>query len=402
VDLRLSEEQVQLRGLARRLAEREFVPHVERWDRDHEFLDHGQVAALASAGLLGLTLPPELGGGGRPVLDALLVIEELARVSCVCAFPVFESSVGPIHAVDAFGTLEQRSRFIPEVAAGRHWMAVGITEPEAGSAATDMRTRAVLKDDRYVVNGTKAFVSGGGVADSYLVYLRLDEHPGANGIGALIVERGTPGLAYGKAERYMGTHGIPAAELVFTDCEVPVGNLVVPAGGFRRLMTAFDVERLGNATIALGIARAALELSVAYAQERRQFGRSIGEFQAVQFLLADMAISVDAARLLIHRAAAEVDAGGGVAAHASMAKTFSVETATRVTDQALEIFGGYGYSQEGPIERLVRDARGWKIAGGTVQMQRITIASALLGRRLPQRLPRAASEAGPAPVDALS
>lgn len=386
MDFQLDPEQRALQDMVRRFAQREFAPRVRDWERDGTFLDHTEIAKLADLGLLGMTLPETLGGGGRPPLDAILAIEELARVSDVCAMPVFESNVGPIRVVERFGTPEQQERFLPAVVRGEHWMAVGITEPEAGSAATDMRTRATSVGDHYVVNGRKVFVTGGGVADSYLVYVRLTDAPGSRGIGALIIEKGRPGFTFGKPERYMGMRGIPAAELIFDDCEVPAQNLVVPAGRFSDLMRGFDLERCGNATMALGIAQSALDLAIEYSKQRRQFGREICEFQAIQMLLADMAMRVDAARLLIYRAVVNASSGLPSPLESSMDKTFSVETATWVTDAALQIFGGYGYSEDGPIERLVRDARGWQIAGGTVQMQRITIASQLLGRRFNQRL----------------
>ncbi len=385
MDFQLDPEQRQLQEMVRRFAQREFAPRVRDWDRDGTFLEPAEVAKLADLGLLGMTLPEAFGGGGRPPLEAILAIEELARVSDVCAMPVFESNVGPIRVVERFGTPEQQARLLPAVARGEHWMAVGITEAEAGSAATDMRTTATLVGDRYRVTGGKVFVTGGGVADSYLVYVRLTDAPGSRGIGALIIEKGRPGFTFGKPERYMGMRGIPAAELIFDDCEVPAENLVVPAGRFSDLMRGFDLERCGNATMALGIAQSALDLAIEYSRQRRQFGREIGEFQAIQMLLADMATRVDAARLLIYRAVVNASTGLPSPLESSMAKTFSVETATWVTDAALQIFGGYGYSEEGPIERLVRDARGWQIAGGTVQMQRITIASQLLGRRFNQR-----------------
>jgi butyryl-CoA dehydrogenase len=371
--------------MVRALAEREFAPRAREWDREHTFLSDEELRKLADLGLLGMCFPPEYGGAGAPAFDAILAIEELARVSSVCAFPVFESNVGPIRVVEHFGTEAQKRKYLPAVAAGQHWMAVAITEPHAGSAATDMRTKAVRQGERYVLNGGKVFVSGGGVADSYLVYCRLSDEPGSRAIGALVVEKGTPGLSFGKQERHMGMHGIPAAELVFDNAEVPAENLVVPAGHFRDLMRGFDLERCGNATMALGIAQAALDAALAYSQERQQFGRPICEFQAIQLMLADMAMKVDAARLLIYRAVTNAAQGLPSALESSMAKTFSVETATQVTDLALQIFGGYGYSEEGPVERLVRDARGWQIAGGTVQMQRITIASELLHRRFNQR-----------------
>jgi butyryl-CoA dehydrogenase len=264
-------------------------------------------------------------------------------------------------------------------------MAVAMTEPGAGSALTDLTTRAVLKGDHYVINGQKRFISGGGHSHWYMVYVRMSDQKGHKGIGGIVVEKESPGLTFGKQEQFMGLHGMASCDLIFEDCLVPRENLIIPEGGFARLMQAFDVERCGNATQSLGIAWGALEAAKKYSQERIAFGKPICEFQAVQFLLADMAMKVEAARLLIYRAA--VNAGNGLPSvfESSVAKCFSNEMAKEVTDMALQVFGGYGYSKEYPIERMLRDSRGWPVAGGTVQMQRINIAGAMLGRRFNQR-----------------
>jgi alkylation response protein AidB-like acyl-CoA dehydrogenase len=324
-------------------------------------------------------------GAGLTTFDAFLAIAELARVSPIAAMPVFETSVGPVRVVEQFGTEDQKKRFIPPACTGEKLMAVAMTEPEAGSALTDLQTRAVLKGDHYLVNGQKRFISGGGHSDLYMVYVRLSETKGAKGIGGLVVEKDSPGFHFGKQETFMGLHGMPSCDLIFEDCLVPRENLIIPEGGFAQLMQAFDVERCGNATMSLGIAWGALEAAKKYSQERKAFGKPICEFQAVQFLLADMAMRVEAARMLIYRAA--VNAGQGLPSvfESSVAKCFTNEIAKEVTDMSLQVFGGYGYSKEYPIERMLRDSRGWPLAGGTVQMQRINIAGAMLGRRFSQR-----------------
>ncbi len=264
-------------------------------------------------------------------------------------------------------------------------MSVGMTEPEAGSALTDLTTRAVLKGDHYVLNGQKRFISGGGHSDWYMVYVRLSDRKGHKGIGGIVAEKGSPGFSFGKQEEFMGLHGMHSCDLIFEDCLVPKENLIIPEGGFAKLMQAFDVERCGNATQSLGIAWGALEAAKKYSKERMAFGKPICEFQAIQLLLADMAMKVEAARLLIYRAV--VNAGNGLPSvfESSVAKCFANEIGKEVTDMAMQVFGGYGYSKEYPIERMLRDSRGWPLAGGTVQIQRINIASAMLGRRFNQR-----------------
>ncbi|MFH1480184.1 MAG: acyl-CoA dehydrogenase family protein, partial [Pseudomonadota bacterium] len=327
----------------------------------------------------------EYGGQGLTAFEAILAIEEIAKVSPMAAWPVFESSLGPVRVIELFGNQEQKRTYLPAVCSGKLIISVGMTEPEAGSAVTDLSTRAVSEGDDYIVNGTKRFVTGGGFAGAYLVYVRLSDEKGWRGIGGLLIEKGTPGFSFGRQESFMGFDGFPSSDLIFQDCKVPKKNLIVPEGGFKKLMQAFDVERLGNATMSLGIATGALEASIEYAKDRKQFGKPICEFQAVQLMLADMAMKVEAARLLIYRAAVNASKGYPSVLHSSLGKCFANEIAKEVTDLALQIHGGYGYSKEYPIEKMVRDSRGWAIAGGTVQIQRINIASELIGRRFNQR-----------------
>ncbi len=385
MDFQLSEEQKMLKKMAHDFANERIAPLVEVWEETGFVKDPKLISEYAELGLLGITLPEQYGGGGLTAFDAILVMEELARVSTIGSGPVFESSFGPIRVVEKFGSEEQKQRFIPPCCKGEKFMAVAMTEPGAGSALTDLTTRAVLKGDHYVLNGRKRFISGGGHSELYMVYVRLSDQRGNKGIGGIVVENGSPGLSFGKQEEFMGLRGMASCDLIFEDCVVPKENLVIPEGGFARLMQAFDVERCGNATQSLGIAWGALEAAKKYSQERAAFGKPICEFQAVQFLLADMAMKVEAARLLIYRAA--VNSGHGLPSvfESSIAKCFANEIAKEVTDMALQVFGGYGYSKEYPIERMLRDSRGWPIAGGTVQIQRINIAGAMLGRRFSQR-----------------
>jgi butyryl-CoA dehydrogenase len=385
MDFQLSEEQKMFKAAVHDFADRRMTPLVQEWEENGETLERSVLLQYSQMGLLGITLPEKYGGAGLTAFDAVLAIEELARVSPIAAMPVFETSVGPVRVIDLFGTEEQKQRFIPPACTGEKLMAVAMTEPEAGSALTDLSTRAVLKGDHYVVNGQKRFISGGGHSDYYMVYVRLSEQKGAKGIGGLVIEKGSPGFTFGKQEVFMGLHGMPSCDLIFEDCIVPKENLIVPEGGFAFLMQAFDVERCGNATMSLGIAWGALEAAKKYAQERKAFGKPICEFQGVQFLLADMAMKVEAARLLIYRAAVNAGLGMPSIFESSVAKCFANEIGKEVTDMALQVFGGYGYSKEYPVERMLRDSRGWPVAGGTLQIQRVNIAGAMLGRRFNQR-----------------
>jgi len=385
MDFQLTEEQAMLKKTVHDFADRRLAPRVQKWDEGDETLDAAILSEYVDLGLLGITLPQKYGGAGLTAFEAILVIEELARVSSIAALPVFETSVGPVRVIDLFGTEEQKERFLPPSCRGEKFMAVAMTEPEAGSALTDLTTRAILKGDHYVINGRKRFISGGGYSDAYMVYARLSDQKGAKGIGGIVVEKGSPGFTFGKQEVFMGLHGMPSCDLIFEDCVIPKENLVIPEGGFAFLMQAFDVERCGNATMSLGIAWGALEAAKKYAQERKSFGKPICEFQGVQFLLADMAMKVEAARLLIYRAAVNAGLGMPSIFESSVAKCFANEIGKEVTDMALQVFGGYGYSKEYPVERMLRDSRGWPVAGGTVQIQRVNIAGAMLHRRFNQR-----------------
>jgi alkylation response protein AidB-like acyl-CoA dehydrogenase len=336
-------------------------------------------------GLLGMTLSPEYGGGGQPSLNAVLAIEELAKYSPMIAGPVFESNVGPVRVIDLFGTEEQKKRILPGVCSGEFSVSVCMTEPGVGSDLTYLSTKAVEDGDAYILNGRKAFISGGGHASHYMVYARFGEVKGYKGIGGLILEKGMPGFSFGKQELYMGLRGMPSCDLIFEDVRVPKENLIIGPGDFHKLMWTFDIERLGNASMSLGLAGGALEEAKAYAMERHAFGRSINEFQAVQLLIVDMAMKLEAAKLLVYRAASSAGQGLPSIYEASLAKAFANEMAVEVTEKAMQVFGGYGYSTEFPVERMYRDAKGWIVAGGTIQMLKIGIASMIFGRRFDQR-----------------
>ena len=385
MDFTLSEEQQALQAAAREFARGEMTAVAEETEREARPLSREWVKRYAEMGFLGVNIPTRYGGLGLGNVDALLVLEEFAKISSAVAFPIFESVVGPVRALEHFAGDALKDRVIPAVCRGEMMVAVAMSEPDAGTALTDLRTRAEVRGDRIVLNGTKRWCSGGGHSDAYLVYCRLSETPGAKGIGAVYVERDTPGLTFGEQEQLMGFRGVPESDLYFDEVSVPANHVVVPAGGFPKLMQAFDLERCGNATMALGQAAAALDDALVWVQERRQFGKPIVEFQAVQLKLADMAMRVEAARLLVHRAAQNAEGGLPSVLDSSIAKVVANEAAREVTGMGVQLMGGYGYSREYPMERRMRDAWGWGIAGGTIDIQKVNIAAALVGRRFDQR-----------------
>ena len=385
IDTSLTEEQEALRDTAARVAADVYEPHALAWDEAGTFLPDEERLRLGELGFLGVALPEEVGGSGGTLLDALLVIEEIAKRNQIAAFQVFEANTGPARVIDLFGTEEQRQRLLPPIVEGRATLAVAISEPDAGSAATDMTTSARLEGDHYVVDGMKRWCSGGGHAEQYLVYVRLNDELGAKSIGALVVDHDAPGLSFGPQERLLGFRGIPSADMFFDGARVPAENLIVPAGGFKQLFSAFSIERLGNSTMSLAIGQACLDRTSAYVQERHQFGKPIVEFQTVQTGLADMVMQVEAARLLIWRAAANAGRGTPDPLEASIAKCFSNEMAKQVSDLAIQLHGGYGYHPEYHVERHHRNAHGWALGGGTPAIQRTRIVSQYLGRGFDQR-----------------
>jgi butyryl-CoA dehydrogenase len=385
MDFQLTEEQKELRESVRRYAQERLLPLAEEIETSGEPPSHDVVQEFADMGYLGINISEELGGLGLGNLEALIVIEELGKVSSAVGFPVFESCVGPIRAIEKFGDRELAEELVPQVCRGEKMVAIAMSEPAAGSALTDLKTTALQQGDQVVINGTKRWCSGGGHADGYVVWCRMSDDPGARGIGAVYVEKGTEGLSFGRPEHLMGFRGVPSSDIYFDNVTVPKKNVVVGAGGFKQLMGAFDLERCGNATMALAQAAAALDHVIEYTQEREQFGKPIVDFQAVQLKLAEMQMQVEASRLLIWRAAVDAEQGFPSIMNSSVAKCFANEIARTVTGNALQLMGGYGYSKEYPMERRFRDAWGWGIAGGAIDIQKINIASALVGRRFNQR-----------------
>jgi alkylation response protein AidB-like acyl-CoA dehydrogenase len=385
MDFQLTDEQRDLQETARHYARSRLPAIARHCEESGQAPDKELVAEFAQMGFLGINVPERYGGLGLGNLEALLVLEEFGKVSSAVAFPVFESCVGPVRAIERFAPESLRQRVVPAVCRGEIQVAVSMSEPAAGSALTDLATRAELRGGDVVINGTKRWCSGGGHADGYVVYCRLSGDEGAKGIGAVYVEKDTPGVTFGRPEALMGFRGVPSSDIYFDNATVPADHVVVPAGGFRRLMEAFDLERCGNATMGLAQASGALEDVVDYVQERRQFGKPLVEFQAVQIRLAEMKMRVEAARLLIHRAAANAQHGLPSILDSSLAKCFANEIAREVCGHAVQLMGGYGYSREYPMERRLRDAWGWGIAGGAIDIQKVNIAGAMVGRRFDQR-----------------
>ncbi|MGI9502171.1 MAG: acyl-CoA dehydrogenase family protein [Geminicoccaceae bacterium] len=384
MDFSLSEEQHALQATARRFAEAELPEIAKAVEVDNQPPGPDVVCRFAEMGFLGINLDSALGGQGAGHLEAVLVLEEIAKISPAVAFPMFESCFGPVLAIQHFAGNSLKERVIPKVCRGEMMIAVSMSEPDAGSALTDLKTHVAIRDGRIVINGQKRWCSGAGHANAYVVYCRMSDEPGAKGIGAVLVEKNAEGLTFGARESHMGFRGVTSADIFFDDCTVPADNLIVPAGGFRKLMEAFDLERCGNTTMSLAIAQSAFDHVLAYVQERQQFGKPLVDFQAVQLSLAEMKMKLDAARLLLYRAVVNAEAGLPSIADSSIAKCFANEMVRDVTGKAMQLMGGYGYSRAYPIEQKMRDGWGWGIAGGAIDIQKINIASSLVGRRFPQ------------------
>jgi alkylation response protein AidB-like acyl-CoA dehydrogenase len=385
MSFKLDESQNALRDTAARFAKEQLTGLARELEDRDESPSHEWLKRYAELGVLGINVPEQYGGQGLSHFDAVLVLEEFAKISSAVAMPVFEANFGPMSVLVHFGSEELKQRVLPKVCSGDLVVAVSMSEPDAGTALTDLQTRAEVRGSRVVINGMKRWCSGAGHAGGYLVYCRMGAAPGAAGIGAVYIEKDTPGLTFGKREELMGFRGIMTADMFFDNVEVPVENIVVPAGNFRKLMEAFDLERCGNTTMSVGIAAGAFEFVLNYVQERKQFGKPLVEFQAVQLKLAEMAMKVDASRLLLHRAVLAAGDHLPSMLDSSMAKCFANEMVREVTGTAMQLMGGYGYSKQFDLERRLRDAWGWGIAGGTIDVQKTNIAAALVGRRFDQR-----------------
>lgn len=385
MDFTLSEEQKLLQDTARRFAQQELPALARELEEEDRPVDERWMKRYAEMGFFGINLPAQYGGQGMGHLEAVLVLEELAKVSSAVAMPVFEANFGPMAVLAYFAPEALKRRLLPRICKGELMVAVSMSEPDAGTALTDLKTKAEMRADGVVLNGMKRWCSGAGHANGYLVYCRLSQAPGAAGIGAVYLEKGARGFTFGKREPLMGFRGIETADMYFDNVTLAADQVVLPAGSFGKLMSAFNLERCGNTTMSLGIAAGALDYALAYVQERRQFGKPILDFQAVQLKLAEMALKVEASRLLLHRAVSNAGQGLPSVLESSMAKCYANEMVREVAGAAMQLMGGYGYSKQFDMERRLRDAWGWGIAGGTIDVQKVNIAAALAGRRFDQR-----------------
>ncbi|WMJ78790.1 MULTISPECIES: acyl-CoA dehydrogenase [unclassified Sedimentibacter] len=378
MNFQLSKEHEMARQLFREFAVTEVEPLAQEVDEEEKFPAE-TVEKMHKFGFMGIPFPKEYGGQGCDNLTYVMAVEELSKVcattgvilsahTSLCASPIYE-----------FGTEEQKKKYLTKLASGEWLGAFGLTEPGAGTDAAGQQTKAVLDGENYILNGTKIFITNGSYADAYIIMAMTDKSKGTRGISAFIVEKGFPGFSIGKKELKMGIRGSATCELIFEDCIVPKENLLGKEGqGFKIAMKTLDGGRIGIASQALGIAQGAIDETVKYVKERKQFGRSISKFQNTQFQLADMQTRVDASRLLVYRAAASKDAGQPYSVDAAMAKLFAAETAMEVTTKAVQLHGGYGYTRDYPVERMMRDAKITEIYEGTSEVQRMVISANML------------------------
>lgn len=379
--------QQDIREKARIFAQKMIAPHAAAIDRTEAY-PWDNVKALTEAGYMGMTIPEDYGGLGFSYLDTVLIVEQMAKVCGVTARIVVEGNMGAIGAIMKYGS-EQQKQMSAELVLDGDKPAICITEPAAGSAASEMTTRADKVGDRYILNGIKHWITGGGVSKLHLIFARVFDQGVEQGIGGFIAIRDEPeGLRIGNREPAMGLRGIPETEIIMEDLELSEERLIQPpkglANGFAGLMNAYNSQRVGAATVALGIAQGAYELALDYIQRREQFGRPVCEFQGLQWMLVDMNIKLEASRALIHKAASNAGDGFPDISEAARAKIFATESAIQITNDALQMFGAAGYSRSLPLERMVRDVRMFTIGGGTAQILRTVVASQLLKRKLPQ------------------
>ncbi len=380
MNFELTEEQEMTRKMVRDFAEKELKPGAEERDDKEEF-SREHFDKMGELGLAGIPWPEEYGGGGCDYISYVIAVEELSRVDAsagttlsahisLAGWPLFK-----------YGTEEQKKKYLEPMALGEKLGAYGLTEATAGTDAASMRTTAVPDGDSYVLNGNKLFITNAGDAETYIVFAVTDREKKAKGVSAFIVEKDTPGFSFGKKERKMGLRSSPTLELVFDNCRVPRENMLGKEGeGFKIAMSTLDGGRNGIAAQAVGIAQGAMEEAAEYAKSREQFGRPIADFQAISFMLADMSTKIEASRLLTYQAAYLENAGLPYGKASAMAKLFASETAMEVTTNAVQIFGGYGYTRDYPVERFMRDAKITQIYEGTSEVQRLVISRYLLGK----------------------
>jgi len=378
MDYLLTEEQKMMQDLARKIADEKIRPVAKELDETCKF-PYEIMKVLADSDLFGVYLPEEYGGFGGGVFELCLITEELSKACGGISVCYAASALGTIPIL-IMGNDEQKKKYLPDLASGKKLAAFAVTEPEAGSDASAIQTTAKKEGDHYVLNGMKHFITNGEIADTYVIIAMTNKSKGARGATAFIVEKGTKGFTFGKKEDKLGIRASATSELVFNDCKVPAENVLGKEGtGFIATMRTFDMSRPGVAAQALGIAQGAMDLTVAYAIKRRQFGKPISRFQGIQFMLADMATEIEAARALVYSTARMIDAKkGNVAGVSAMSKMYASDVAMKVTVDCVQIYGGYGYMKDYPIEKYMRDAKITQIYEGTNQIQRNIIAANLL------------------------
>ena len=378
MDYLLTEEQIMIRDLARQVAKEKIKPVAAQYDVEGTF-PWDIVKIMADSDLFGIYIDEKYGGTGGGSMELVLATEELSKACGGISLALAATALGT-YPILLFGTEEQKKKYLPDLAKGKRLAAFALTEAGAGSDAGAVATTATKKGDHYILNGTKQWITNGGEAEVYTVVASVDRSKGARGAATFIVEKGTPGFEFGKKEDKMGIRASATRELVFTDCKIPKENLLGKEGaGFIVAMRTFDQSRPGVAAQALGIAQGALDLTVEYVKERRQFGKSIASFQGVQFMLADMATQIEAARSLVYATARMIDSGAKkISKDSAIAKLFTSDMAMKVTTDCVQLFGGYGYMRDYPIEKYMRDAKITQIYEGTNQIQRSVIASNLI------------------------
>ncbi len=379
MNFQLTEEQNLIRDMVREFAEKEVAPSAQIRDEEERFDRELMFDRLAELGLTGIVFPEEYGGAGADYISYAIAVEELSRVCGSTGVTLSAHLSLGANPIFLFGTEDQKQKFLTPLATGEKMGAFGLTEPSAGSDAGGTKTTAILEGDKYILNGSKIFITNAGDAETYVVMARTDKNAEKHrGISAFIVEKGMPGFTFGKKEKKMGIRSSPTMELVFENCEIPAENLLGEEGqGFKVAMKTLDGGRIGIAAQALGIAQGAFEEAVNYSKERKQFDTPIANFQGVMFQLADMATQIEAARLLIYKASYKASAGLPYSFDSAMAKLMASETAMKVTTQAVQILGGYGYTREFPVERMMRDAKITEIYEGTSEIQRLVIGTTL-------------------------
>ncbi len=384
MDYLLNEQQIMIRDLARQVAKEKIAPVAAEYDEKEEF-PWPIVKQLADSDLFGVYIEEKYGGTGGGVLELAICVEELSKACGGISLCLAATALGTFPII-LFGTEEQKQKYLPDIAKGKKLAAFAITEPEAGSDAGSIKTTAKKEGDHYILNGTKQWITNGGEAEVYTVIAMTDKSKGARGASAFILDKGMKGFGFGKKEKKLGIRASATRELIFTDCKVPKANLLGKEGmGFIVAMKTFDKSRPGVAAQAVGIAQGALDLAVDYSRKRRQFNQPISSFQGIQFMLADMATQVEAARALVYSTCRMVDSGSkDIAKVSAMSKLFASDVAMKVTTDAIQVFGGYGYMRDYPIEKFMRDAKITQIYEGTNQIQRGVIAQALIRESLKQ------------------